>query len=144
MKIFECELCGVVFASPTKGSAMYCMECRKKQHSLRVMQYRQRKNPAVRIGVGSGGNQTGERNNSFKDGLSHYRRVYDSKPDKSTVCEICGSAKRLHVHHINFNHKDNQPHNLQLVCKSCHSKIHSFANHLNSAEVKPTQNEELE
>lgn len=143
MKTFECTICKTMFNSNTKGKAMYCKSCGKKQHSLRVMQYRKRKNNNVLIGVGSGGNQLGERNNSFKDGLSHYRNVYDSKPNKSTVCEKCGSDKRLHVHHIDFNRKNNLPQNLQLLCKSCHSKVHNFVHHLNNAEVKPTQNEEL-
>lgn len=41
------------------------------------MQKRAEKDPAVKVGVGSGGNQRGKKNHQFKDGRSHYREVFD-------------------------------------------------------------------
>lgn len=49
---------------------------------------------------------------------------------KEHKCEVCGAEKSaqdkpLEVHHINANWFDNRPSNLQLLCKSCHAKVHS-------------------
>lgn len=40
-------------------------------------------------------------------------------------CEICGSSTNIDVHHIDFNWKNNSIDNLQVVCRSCHMKIHN-------------------
>lgn len=42
--------------------------------------------------------------------------------------ECCGCGKssgKLHVHHINEDHFDNNPDNLIWLCRGCHSKAHS-------------------
>jgi len=52
------------------------------------------------------------------------------------VCQICGSNKNLHTHHINEQHTANEKgmikhfhknikFNLMIVCESCHNKIHN-------------------
>lgn len=107
------------------------------------MQCRKRKNPKVKIGVGSGGNQCGRNNPNWQGKNSHYWDVYDAKDDASIVRELCSSTKNLVIHHIDFNHDNNDPNNLQKVCRSCHAKIHNFKSHFsNHAESKPTQNGE--
>ena len=40
-------------------------------------------------------------------------------------CSLCTSVSDLIVHHKNFSIKDNSLSNLQTLCRSCHSKIHS-------------------
>lgn len=45
---------------------------------------------------------------------------------KRTQCEICGKSGRLDVNHISWNWKDNSLKNLQVLCRSCHSKIHKL------------------
>lgn len=41
-----------------------------------------------------------------------------------TKCSECGfvavSQKQIDVHHINGNHYDNEPSNLQVLCANCH------------------------
>ena len=37
-------------------------------------------------------------------------------------CEICGSIKQLHIHHINGDQSDDEIKNLELLCNSCHGK----------------------
>ena len=40
------------------------------------------------------------------------------------MCEICGLDKNLEIHHKDRNRNNNHLNNLQLLCKSCHSKQH--------------------
>lgn len=47
-------------------------------------------------------------------------------------CQMCGSGKNLHVHHITYEHFSAEPiHDLITVCDNCHRKIHE--NDLSSA-----------
>jgi len=39
-------------------------------------------------------------------------------------CEKCGTSKRLNIHHINEDWKDNAPANLMTLCASCHLRLH--------------------
>lgn len=39
-------------------------------------------------------------------------------------CEICGSEKNVDVHHKDSNPQNNNPDNLQRLCRSCHMKVH--------------------
>ena len=41
-----------------------------------------------------------------------------------TECEICGKSSRLDVHHIDDDYQNNEPSNLMVLCRSCHSKEH--------------------
>lgn len=47
---------------------------------------------------------------------------------KRTKCEICGKSGKLDVHHINWNWRDNSLKNLQVLCRSCHTKTHKIKN----------------
>ncbi|MBO5940675.1 MAG: HNH endonuclease [Kiritimatiellae bacterium] len=44
---------------------------------------------------------------------------------RKSQCEICGSALKLQVHHIDKNPMNNLPENLQTLCLACHHKIHT-------------------
>jgi hypothetical protein len=58
-------------------------------------------------------------------------------------CESCGSDKKLDVHHIDHNWKNNAPENLKTLCRSCHMKLHwEIRKQLNLSEKqisKPTE-----
>ncbi|WP_138501767.1 HNH endonuclease signature motif containing protein [Spirosoma lacussanchae] len=41
-----------------------------------------------------------------------------------SACQECGTASGLEVHHIDRNIKNNDPENLQTLCRSCHMKLH--------------------
>jgi 5-methylcytosine-specific restriction endonuclease McrA len=43
------------------------------------------------------------------------------------VCRICGSEEDLHVHHLTYDRKFNEPlYDLVTVCEKCHKLIHLF------------------
>ena len=46
------------------------------------------------------------------------------KPFKK--CIVCGFNKGLEIHHLNYDHEDNFPLNLEPVCKYCHSLAHKM------------------
>lgn len=42
------------------------------------------------------------------------------------VCEICGSAINLQVHHLTYEHFRSEPmEDLIVLCAKCHHKLHS-------------------
>lgn len=47
---------------------------------------------------------------------------------KRTQCEMCGAEGKLDVHHINEDWRDNSINNLQVLCRSCHTKLHKKDN----------------
>ena len=44
--------------------------------------------------------------------------------EKTGVCEKCGATKNIDVHHIDGDWHNNNPKNLIILCRSCHSKLH--------------------
>lgn len=40
-------------------------------------------------------------------------------------CACCGSVESLQVHHKDLRWMNNNPENLQWLCNTCHSKVHS-------------------
>ena len=77
----------------------------------------------------------GKENINWKGGISPYPREWKGSirqkvwaRDKST-CQLCGKVAKegedcLVVHHIDFNKVNCKIDNLQLLCRSCHMKIH--------------------
>jgi len=63
----------------------------------------------------------GENHYLWKGGFS--KRDYRGLVKKE-ICQECGSKLNLGIHHINIDHYDNSPENLQVLCVSCHMSIH--------------------
>lgn len=64
---------------------------------------------------------------NWKGGISqNYYKWLIRRLGLKTHCSVCNSKNHLVVHHINKNRKDNKLQNLQIVCLSCHSKIHNL------------------
>ena len=63
----------------------------------------------------------GEKHYLWKGGDSRrgYRKVV--RKDK---CDECDATENLCIHHINFDHYDNRPENLQVLCVHCHLSLH--------------------
>ena len=53
---------------------------------------------------------------------SHRRHARKLVP--LSECEKCGTSSRLHVHHKDRNPANNAMSNLQVLCASCHLKLH--------------------
>ena len=51
------------------------------------------------------------------------RRLYRDKIEK-IKCASCGSKINLGVHHIDYDHYNDSPDNLQILCCSCHLSLH--------------------
>ncbi|MDZ4248651.1 MAG: HNH endonuclease [Candidatus Nanopelagicales bacterium] len=68
-----------------------------------------------------GRGRTGVLNGRYKDGSEStlYRLLIQK--DK---CSECPAVDRLVVHHKNFDHQDNHLENLQVLCESCHNRLH--------------------
>ncbi len=66
----------------------------------------------------------GERHYLWKDGKSrrHYRTII-----KKERCVQCSSHTNLVIHHIDFDHYNDKPENLETRCGSCHTSIHKKA-----------------
>lgn len=61
----------------------------------------------------------------------------------SFECQLCGFASlNNHVHHVDKNHKNNDPLNLTCLCVDCHKIAHSAAK-LNLAISSDDQQNEL-
>src|SRR5699024_2997435 len=51
-----------------------------------------------------------------------HKRAREIKIAKN--CEMCLSTKNLDIHHKDENWQNNSPQNLQVLCRSCHTKVH--------------------
>lgn len=40
------------------------------------------------------------------------------------ICEKCWNNKNIIVHHIDKNHFNNKKNNIQILCRSCHTRLH--------------------
>jgi 5-methylcytosine-specific restriction endonuclease McrA len=56
-----------------------------------------------------------------------YRRIAFEDLKMDAVCEACGSTDEICVHHRDKNRQNNTRENLMIVCKSCHTGMHSLA-----------------
>jgi hypothetical protein len=76
----------------------------------------------------------GEQNWNWKDGKSKrdYRKVV-----KKEQCENCQTKLNLGIHHRNLDHYDNRLKNLQVLCNSCHLKLHQALYRKAKKEGKP-------
>ena len=68
-----------------------------------------------------GRDSKGTNSATYKHGRTCGRNEYQRHRKDS--CEQCGVTETLCVHHINDDHYDNRPENLETLCNSCHMSI---------------------
>ena len=160
-KICVCIDCGKSFEFKGRTKKLRCDTCHKKWQSLQTMLSRQRKNPGVQIGVGSGGTQKcnafledpekrelrlAKRREKYHANVEKYRKQGTHKSRKYVLdncfpCTLCGYDRykeSLCVHHINMHREDNHPDNLTVLCANCHQYFHQRLKQLAySKEIDP-------
>jgi len=52
----------------------------------------------------------------------------------SASCYLCRATEHLLVHHLNWEHSDDTPSNLVIVCQRCHTELHK-AGYLTAQEM---------
>lgn len=156
-----CIDCGISFEFKGRTKKLRCDSCNKKWRSLQVMISRQKRNPGIQIGVGSGGTQKcnafledpvkreerlAKRRARYHANIEKYRKhgTHRSRKyvlDNDFACTLCGYNKykeSLCVHHINMNRCDNFPENLTVLCANCHQYFHQRIKQLAYAkEIDP-------
>lgn len=60
-----------------------------------------------------------QRSQSWEAYHYHARKLVPEGP-----CAACGKPDAIDVHHLDGNHTNNDPANLQRTCRSCHTKAH--------------------
>lgn len=58
---------------------------------------------------------------TVKKGTFHFR----ARKHMKQKCETCETSKSLQVHHVDQDHTNNTPSNLQTLCKHCHGFWHA-------------------
>lgn len=113
----------------------------KKERCDKCAQERRRKQARMAYspdGSKIGYNQKGENNNNYVNGLGTYRQY------RGTKCERCGSTLYLCVHHRDRNRQNNNPENLETLCKRCHQKEHEVYRNFTKGIVRSSENKESE
>jgi hypothetical protein len=127
----KCEICGTDY-SPNSSQQRTCFkfECYRKNKTLR---HRER---AIRLGLLTGlpRGEAVKHNKSvlFTTGITEFRRRGREIKEQKRYCEKCdkdlnGSTQYLWcLHHKDFDRRNNpiDGSNWELLCKSCHNKIH--------------------
>lgn len=124
-----CKECGKIFIDKFPFRKQCCSEICKQNRAKRLRIESRVRRGITKCGfVGKGGaSKKGKEHHSYKSGIGEYREIkynYMKENNIPELCEICGSTEFLVVHHIDHNRNNNNIENLQLVCRSCHIKLH--------------------
>lgn len=126
-----CVDCVSAFTYAGRGRKLRCEACCKKHASVYQMQWRAARDPSIKIGVGSGGNQWGADNSQWKPEYEHkntkYKGNYRTRCFKRFGKECLGVGQHrggLEAHHIDGNPDNFSRDNLIPLCNACHWSAH--------------------
>lgn len=95
------------------------LEQRKRCSNTRKKLYKEGKIKPWNKGIGIGSGYTSEFH-QIKDKIYLFY---------GRICNLCGSNKHLCIHHIDYNKKNNQLHNLIPLCTHCHGRTNGHRDH---------------
>ena len=133
MTVFEerpCLDCGTLY-QPTGPAAKYCKSCASKRKKAG----REREKAKRRTGVGSGNapSNRGKTHPMYRTGIGMYKKIRDAKFEqqgfKCNRCEKQADMSNFNPHewcghHIDHDRTNNEPDNIEVICKSCHQIEH--------------------
>ena len=140
-----CEKCASEY-QPNSNRQKYCSVCQLtigkekalqsyyKNHEKRIEYMRRYYHGEIATDK----SQSGSRNNNWKGGFGLYRTYIKES------CERCGSKRFLVVHHRDHDRQNNDPRNLETLCKSCHQKEHEVWKNFTKGIVRSSENKESE
>lgn len=127
-----CVDCGKSFNFVGRCKAKRCVACRRKWSVVRTTRSKQKRNPEMRVGVGSGGAQWGVDNHQWKPAEEHSSLRYRANwrlrcfRDWPKQCCACAAQENIEVHHVNGNPENFSKGNLIPLCFECHiHKVHT-------------------
>lgn len=138
----KCEFCGEEFDAERKERRFCNTSCSSRWHYQQGFNLGFQKGHGNFDGVEKGWFTTervsGDGNVNYKDGSrcgegypSEFKRIRRVLLGESPECEICSIsyAKQTPERHMCLHHKDgnifnNELNNLQVMCNSCHQKLH--------------------
>lgn len=142
-KQLTCVDCGSVFQFIGRTTKLRCESCHRKHRSKLVMQAKARKNPQIRVGIGSGhayqhpnvqaytteqhirNTRKARRKLDKTNYVKNYRKLVLTGSDKCYICGYNARQQALVVHHINMNRYDSRIQNLAILCANCHAIVHA-------------------
>jgi len=62
--------------------------------------------------------------------LTKHGYSWRARKHLKSSCEACGSASDLQAHHVDLDRSNNEPGNIQTLCKPCHDFWHATAKRL--------------
>jgi Fe-S cluster assembly iron-binding protein IscA len=125
-----CVDCQTVFEAYSRKTQR-CELCHKKHLSKTVMLNRARRDPTVRVGVGSGGCQ--KRIDLPVDFVRlrcpRHRPRTNVLYSRWYTCDFCTpkqvlTSDELCLHHVNMDRRDNSDENVRVLCEKHHRQIH--------------------
>jgi hypothetical protein len=126
----ECENCPNQY-TPTGPAARFCSSCRV----LKKKESRERDKAKRRTGVGSGNSpfNKGKLSPVYKNGIGQYKKIRDEKlKQQGYKCNRCDETADISNynpykwcgHHIDHDRTNNEPDNIEVICKRCHQIEH--------------------
>ena len=77
----------------------------------------------------------GNGNPRWKGGQRKYWGNYWITYFRERDCNLCGTKGDLLAHHKDRNWRNNVPENIQILCRSCHTKEHKRLGHITKPKI---------
>lgn len=147
-----CKICREIF-TPFAPCNTVCTSCQPERERLAKLRGRKvsyawwarRQVELGResvLGVGKGGSsKKGKESPEWTNGVGSYSKVGRQRLQLHPFCERCQKSLsgvnkyQWCTHHKDHDRTNNNPDNLEVLCKSCHQKEHNAADHLNKPRM---------